>query len=82
MGGHFGHGYASGFDWPWLGVTGPLVDLPLQAPYAVTIELYWQEPGVGQAWVEENWLVLPDRSERLSGVLPKTYGPGGEPIWS
>jgi Xaa-Pro aminopeptidase len=82
MAGHFGHGYASGFDWPWLGETGPLVDLPLKAPYAVTIELYWQEPGVGQAWVEENWLVLPDRSERLSGVLPKTYGPDGEPIWS
>ena len=82
MAGHFGHGYSSGFDWPWLGETGPLVDKPLQAPYAVTIELYWQEPGVGQAWVEENWLVLPNGSERLSASLPKTYGPDGEPIWS
>ena len=82
MAGHFGHGYSSGFDWPWLGETGPLVDKPLQAPYAVTIELYWQEPGVGQAWVEENWLVLPNGSERLSASLPKTFGPDGEPIWS
>jgi Xaa-Pro aminopeptidase len=81
MGGHFGHGYASGFDWPWLGSTGPLVDEPLKAPFAVTIELYWQERGVGQAWVEENWLVLPNGSERLSASLPKTYGPDGEPIW-
>ena len=72
---------SSGFDWPWLGSTGPLVDQPLKAPYAVTIELYWQEPGVGQAWVEENWLVLPNGSERLSASLPKTYGPDGEPIW-
>ena len=81
MGGHFGHGYASGFDWPWLGSNGPLVDLPLRAPFAVTIELYWAERGVGQAWVEENWLVLPNGSERLSGVLPKTYGPDGQEIW-
>jgi len=81
-GGHFGHGYASGFDWPWLGVTGPLPDEPLRAPFAVTIELYWQEKGVGQAWVEENWLVLPGGSERLSAALPKTLGPDGSPIWA
>jgi Xaa-Pro aminopeptidase len=80
-GGHFGHGYASGFDWPWLGVTGPLVDEPLKAPFAVTIELYWQERSVGQAWVEENWLVLPNGSERLSSSLPKTLAPDGSPIW-
>jgi Xaa-Pro aminopeptidase len=80
-GGHFGHGYASGFDWPWLGVTGPLPDEPLRAPFAVTIELYWQERGVGQAWVEDNWLVLPDHSERLSASLPKTLAPDGSPIW-
>ena len=49
-GGHFGHGYASGFDWPWLGVTGQLVDEPLRAPFAVTIELYWQEGGVGHGY--------------------------------
>jgi Xaa-Pro dipeptidase len=81
-GGHFGHGYSSGFDWPWLGVTGPLVDEPLRAPFAVTIELYWQERGVGQAWVEENWLVLPDGSERLSASLPKTLAPDGSPVWA
>ena len=80
-GGHFGHGYASGFDWPWLGITGPLPDEPLKAPFAVTIELYWQERGVGQAWVEENWLVLPDGSERLSASLPKTLAPDGSPVW-
>jgi Xaa-Pro aminopeptidase len=81
LAGHFGHGYSSGFDWPWLGETGPLVDEPLRAPFAVTIELYWQEPGVGQAWVEENWLVGLHGSERLSASLPKTFGPDGEPIW-
>ena len=72
LGGHFGHGYATGFDWPWLGVTGPLVDLPLRAPFAVTIELYWQEQGIGQAWVEDDWLILPDHSERLSSIVPKS----------
>lgn len=82
VGGHFGHGFASGFDWPWLGVTGPLADEPLKAPFAVTIELYWQEPGVGQAWVEEDWLVLPNGSERLSAALPKTVAPDGSPVWN
>ena len=57
-------------------------DEPLRAPFAVTIELYWQEKGVGQAWVEENWLVHPGGSERLSAALPKTLGPDGSPIWA
>lgn len=74
-GGHFGHGYASGFDWPWLGVTAPLPDEPLVAPFAVTIELSWQEAGVGAAWVEDDWLVLPDGAENLSAALPRSPAP-------
>ena len=49
-GGHFGHGYASGFDWPWLGIAAPGADDPLVAPFAVTIELWWGEPEHGAAW--------------------------------
>jgi Xaa-Pro aminopeptidase len=69
-GAHFGHGFASGFDWPWLGITAPGADLPLEAPFAVTIELWWGEPDVGAAWVEDNYLVLPDRVERLTADVP------------
>ena len=69
--GHFGHGFASGFDWPWLGITAPGADKPLTAPFAVTIELWWGEAGVGAAWVEDNYLVLPDGVENLTD-LPKT----------
>ena len=69
-GAHFGHGFASGFDWPWLGITAPGADLPLRAPFAVTIELWWGAPEVGAAWVEDNYLVLPDRVERLTADVP------------
>ena len=70
-GGQFGHGFATGFDWPWLGITAPGADIPLQAPFAVTIELWWGDPDVGAAWVEDNYLVLPDRVERLTADLPR-----------
>ncbi len=61
----FGHGFSSGFDWPWLGASGPGSTEPLVAPYAVTIELWWGEEGVGSALVEDNVLVLPDRRGEL-----------------
>jgi Xaa-Pro aminopeptidase len=71
-GGHFGHGYASGFDWPWLGITAPGADLPLAAPFAVTIELAWSSKDVGAVWVEENWLVTKDGPENLTASVPRT----------
>ena len=67
----FGHGFSSGFDWPWLGASGPGATEPLVAPYAVTIELWWGEEGVGSALVEDNVLVLPDRVENLTASVPK-----------
>jgi Xaa-Pro aminopeptidase len=74
--GVFGHGFASGFDWPWLGASGPGTDEPLIAPYAVTIELWWGEEGVGSALIEDNILVLPDGPVNLTASVPKT--PGGD----
>src|SRR5262249_19142114 len=71
-GGHFGHGFASGFDWPWLGITAPGADRPLSAPFAVTIELAWSSKAVGAVWVEENWLVTKDGPENLTASVPRT----------
>lgn len=64
--GHFGHGFASGFDWPFLGAEVPDADLPLRAPFAVTIELWWGRADVGAALVEDEFLVLDDRVENLT----------------
>lgn len=69
--GHFGHGFASGFDWPWLGIRAPGADDPLVAPFAVTIELWWGEDGVGSALIEDNFLVLADGVENLTRSVPK-----------
>ncbi|MFN8151582.1 MAG: M24 family metallopeptidase [Solirubrobacterales bacterium] len=66
--GHFGHGFTSGFDWPFLGPDVPDADLPLRAPFAVTIELWWGRENLeGAALVEDEFLVLADAVENLTG---------------
>lgn len=65
--GHFGHGFTSGFDWPFLGPDVPDADLPLRAPFAVTIELWWgRKDFAGAALVEDEFLVLADEVENLT----------------
>jgi Xaa-Pro aminopeptidase len=69
---HFGHGFATGFDWPWLAESVPDADHPLRAPFAVTIEIPWEDPAVGSAYVEDEFLVLADRVEWLTAAVSKT----------
>jgi Xaa-Pro aminopeptidase len=75
---HWGHGFASGFDWPWLGATAPGADEPLIAPFAVAVEFWWGDRDVGAAhheddflaaYYEDDFLVLPDRVENLTAGL-------------
>jgi Xaa-Pro aminopeptidase len=68
---HVGHGYASGFDWPWLGPRADGADDPMVAPFAVTIELWWSKPGLGAAVIEDDYLVTPDGPENLTAAVPK-----------
>jgi Xaa-Pro aminopeptidase len=67
---HFGHGFATGFDWPWLGVEAPDPDEPLRAPTALTVEIPWEDDEVGGAYIEDEFLVLPDRVECLTEEVP------------
>jgi Xaa-Pro aminopeptidase len=67
---HFGHGFATGFDWPWLGIEAPDPDEPLRAPTALTIEIPWEDDDVGAAYIEDEFLVLPDRVECLTAEVP------------
>ena len=67
---HFGHAFATGFDWPWLGATVPEADFPIRAPFALTIEIPWERPGIGAAFVEDEFLVFADRVECLTADLP------------
>jgi Xaa-Pro aminopeptidase len=69
---HVGHGYASGFDWPWIGPRAEGADDPLVAPFAVTIELWWSKPGLGAAVIEDDYLVTADGPENLTASVPKS----------
>jgi Xaa-Pro aminopeptidase len=68
---HVGHGFASGFDWPWLGPRAEGADDPLVAPFAVTVELWWGKPGLGAAVIEDDYLVTGDGPENLTASVPK-----------
>ena len=67
---NFGHAFSTGFDWPWISPGAPDVDEPLVAPFAITIEICWEAPDAGSAWVEDNFLVLADGVEWLSAGVP------------
>jgi Xaa-Pro aminopeptidase len=71
---HVGHAFASGFDWPWLSPTVPDLDFALPTPCALTVELAWEEDGVGAAWIEECFLILDHGVECLTDGLGMSPG--------